>query len=68
MVPKSRLSLSEVESLVYAKLYFENISSQNLLNQKQSLRRTEINSQIGGLEKRKQISTAHSLTCNLNKN
>ena len=73
VVPKSRFEefRSEVESLVYAKLYFENISSQNLLNQKQSIEeRTEINStNLVELEKRKQnLLTAHSLTIsNLNK-
>ena len=73
VVPKSRFEefRSEVESFALAKLYIENISAQNLLNQKQSIEeRTKVNSEnLVELEKRKQsLLTAHALAIsNINK-
>ncbi len=65
VVPKSRFEefRSEIEGLVHAKLYTETISSQNLLNQKQSLEeRTEIiTASLAELEKQKKALTDNHL-------
>ncbi|MFH1170414.1 MAG: DUF4349 domain-containing protein [Candidatus Vogelbacteria bacterium] len=57
VVPKSRFEefRSEIESLTYTKLYTENISSQNLLSQKQNIeeRTTNILSTLESLKKQK---------------
>lgn len=57
VVPKSRFEefRSEIESLTYAKLYTENISSQNLLSQKQNIEEqtTNILSTLESLKKQK---------------
>ena len=65
VVPKSRFEefRSEVEDLVHAKLYTENITSQNLLNEKQSIEeRTDVSvAALAKLELEKQnLLTTHN--------
>ncbi len=73
VVPKSNFDefRDEVESLTNKKLYTENISSQNLLNQKQSIEeRTEVQTaSLANFEKlKKDLATTHALALSKLKN
>ena len=69
VVAKSKFEAfrSEIESLTYAKLYTENISSQNLLSQKQSIegQTTAVLTSLESLQKQKEnLDSAHNQSVN----